>query len=805
MRLLAYGGNASKERRRLGEWDIPEPILQSGYGIGAPNRRSYGCGILQKKPYLIFRELQGTERGGYPFTLLMDPGEEIWRRWQWDAAELIAAILQSEECGVLFREPERLEEASVRQLFSGLSRRESSEKRPLNQDQLSVWIGACAAEQAVIVLPALFGFDSRPTVSDMVSVTSTLPLCFRIGCGWIVAATPAQAQRYGVKLVIDEEADLNPEILKQVIAFGSEAWNAWRSWSKSRPSSEATDHIVRIPAGCWDEPTTRILENVSYIARIRDGSAEHDSLPSIHLMDLSPLLAPELLSLVADELTRQSRKLSSTPTSELIEWALGRGGQIPDRVWSLMDPATILAEFEKRSIQPGAWPPGLALPVAIRAWTFKQALRKSVRRIPNLLEAALSDLEPLSRNEVSELGTIAVNRLPFSTDRLEDWLLLRPRQDVFRILADPLREESRRRMRENVGDWQRDYLIFAADVGAKCFRSDDESSFKAMIRVGKEILTQTNPEDEELRATTRGWFAAIARGSHRKRMAYSLKRRIALEIEGAWKPLKSLDEFLGGTGTDLPQIDEAERRMLRVEVTQYLEWKNGLPTSFPLLRLVQWLNPLPESAVQAILEKIPNFPDGKGVDAWIEGVHLMAGENAARKQRAELIARHPELLGRIRLGDEELANLVRWQLFEEHQNRTLLAKLAASSDHFREILNRAFDEASTAEAKEFARQYEKSQENLQVVIQFASEENLDKVADWLAEHSEGAFVENENESIKKLKSIKPGQRDPWLYALCKLVLRRSGLIRKIANPLDLTERALKDQIEKVVKGRARKS
>src|ERR1700721_4641039 len=162
MRLLAYGGNASKERRRFGEWDIPEPILQSGYGIGTPNRRSYGCGILQKQPYLIFRELQGTERGGYPFTLLMDPGEEIWRRWQWDAAELIAAILQSEECGVLFREPERLEEESGRQLFSGLSRRESSEKRPLNQDQLSVWIGACAAEQAVIVLPPLFGFVSAP-------------------------------------------------------------------------------------------------------------------------------------------------------------------------------------------------------------------------------------------------------------------------------------------------------------------------------------------------------------------------------------------------------------------------------------------------------------------------------------------------------------------------------------------------------------------------------------------------------------------------------------------------------------------
>jgi len=626
MRFLAYGGNASKERRRIGEWDIPEPILQSGYGIGAPSRRSFGCGILQNQPYLIFRELQGTERGGYPFTLLLDPGEELWRERQWDASQLIWDILLSEECNTLFLEPERLDELSLRQLLAGLGHCDSSKQRPLNEEQLSLWIGACMSEQPVVVLPSFFAFDSRPAVWDIVSITSTLPLCFRTGCGWMVAASPAQAQRYGVKLVIDEEADVNSEVLRQVISCGSDAWNAWTAWSTSVPRSKVIDRLGGIPAGCWEEPVKRILENISYVTKIQHKSGASDGLDLVRLMDLSPLLAPELLSLIADELTRKSGRLSSIRSRELIEWCLDRGGEIPEKVSLLLDPATILAELERRSIDPGDWPPSLHLPVAIRAWIFKQRLLQSVRMIPKLLEAALCDLAPQSQNEVSELVTIAMNRLRVSTDRLEDWLLLRPRQDVFGMAADQLREEARRRMREHVGDCQRDYLLFADDVGAKCFRSDDADSFKAMIRAGKQILASTNPEDEELRAKTREWFDAIAHSPHRRQMTYALKRRIAVEMEGAWTPLKSLDEFLGGNETKLVEVDEAEKRLLRVEVAQYLEWKTGLPSSFPLLHLVQWLHPLPESAVRAILEKIPNFPDGNGADTWIEGVRMMAGE-----------------------------------------------------------------------------------------------------------------------------------------------------------------------------------
>ena len=87
MRLLAYGGTAYVERRRIGAWgEVPRGALEDTYGMPG-EAVSYGCGLLEGQPCLILRQRQTTDIGRtYAFSLLLDPGAEVWARFGWNAA-----------------------------------------------------------------------------------------------------------------------------------------------------------------------------------------------------------------------------------------------------------------------------------------------------------------------------------------------------------------------------------------------------------------------------------------------------------------------------------------------------------------------------------------------------------------------------------------------------------------------------------------------------------------------------------------------------------------------------------------------
>src|SRR4051812_43455677 len=95
-RLLAYGGVRFSERRRIGEWPaIPEGTLRDTYGL-QNSCWSFGAGTAGGSAFLILRRLQRFETRTYAFTLLLDPGEPVWHRFEWNGAAIIAALIQSE-------------------------------------------------------------------------------------------------------------------------------------------------------------------------------------------------------------------------------------------------------------------------------------------------------------------------------------------------------------------------------------------------------------------------------------------------------------------------------------------------------------------------------------------------------------------------------------------------------------------------------------------------------------------------------------------------------------------------------------
>ncbi len=99
MRIFAFGGTRYAERARVGAW--PEDFsvtaeFEDTYSLPFGRQLlSYGAGVRDGQPFLIVRQRQNEDdRGGYAYTVLLDPGEDVWERFGFNAARLLLAIQQ---------------------------------------------------------------------------------------------------------------------------------------------------------------------------------------------------------------------------------------------------------------------------------------------------------------------------------------------------------------------------------------------------------------------------------------------------------------------------------------------------------------------------------------------------------------------------------------------------------------------------------------------------------------------------------------------------------------------------------------
>lgn len=91
---LAYGGTSYNELTRNTNWNvhIDEPFLGDRYGLSGlqPHEPIFGVGQKKDKKFVIVRELVNREaRSGYAYTLLFDPGKEVWQKAGWNGALIV--------------------------------------------------------------------------------------------------------------------------------------------------------------------------------------------------------------------------------------------------------------------------------------------------------------------------------------------------------------------------------------------------------------------------------------------------------------------------------------------------------------------------------------------------------------------------------------------------------------------------------------------------------------------------------------------------------------------------------------------
>lgn len=209
--IYAYGGNAFTTRHILGDWPqtIPEGALSDKYGISS-QRTAYGVGETAYRKFLIYRTVQNpSNRGGYAYTLLIDPGEPVWRLCKGNGAALLLKILEDPEIQkYLLDKPENVGKKLMDALVEKLKQSDLSVEPELNPitNQVRDFFAKTAAPEPIIVV-GTNTIKERPNIEDFAHAVAAVSPELRENATWLIGGGEVSGQALGAKLVWDPKKE----------------------------------------------------------------------------------------------------------------------------------------------------------------------------------------------------------------------------------------------------------------------------------------------------------------------------------------------------------------------------------------------------------------------------------------------------------------------------------------------------------------------------------------------------------------------------------------------------------------------
>lgn len=524
-RLLAYGGTSFSERRRIGVWPaVPEATLRDSYGL-TPNSWCYGFGVLEAQPFLIFRQRQNVEqRGGYPFSLLLDPGEAVWQRFEWNAAALADGLL-ADYSNFLFLEPEKCSADTLERYLAGL-RYQSVDGAPSDFSYLMV-AAAKRGQEPIVVCSG-----QRAEPSQVAPSLASLPVCFRAGSGWLVGGGAAHGRALGASIVMDDVASATGyEGITDAVESGRKLLSAWQG-------VPANDRAA-LPLWAWPENATVYLDAVLLLDELNHAQAADDRL--MERVEAAAALRPELDAALERLLARGSGPLGPKASALLVGMVLQSKRKMDANVMARLDPMTVRTELRRYGSPPKPVPANLPAPRVMRVsmWmAYLETLQSEVRQ--NLSEA-LKQLGPnFQEHEREELVRSALHALPASDEKLLEWGRFRKDQPTWALIEEPLREVSLRRFQRNGKGAAEAYLVLGGDPGGVA--ADKALPLKEdAVRLVNEIrdLSRDYPEESQ------EWIEALKRSPLRDRLPRTpITKSTPLPFAVKEEPVPPNDELL---------------------------------------------------------------------------------------------------------------------------------------------------------------------------------------------------------------------------------------------------------------------
>ena len=696
MRLLAYGGTAYVERQRIGAWEnAPRDALDDSFRL-EEERFTFGLCLIGKDPVLVIRQLQLTNTGrAYAYSLLLDPGINIWHKFNWDAGAMAQALLNDERPEIrsqLLEQPEKLNEQELRNILASVSEKadQSAAKENGISDREAAWIGGFFTPAASSLPPQVLDFPARPNFAETSDLIHRLPPCFRAGMGWLIGSSSQSARSFGARLSIDERADT--DFNTQFVELGHRLYNALQTLASNDDDelAEIGNRLATKPAWNWSPEATKdaaiLAERLVLVAGLIKFSPDQDDLldQAIVTLPQTEFLQKELRRAWQLAVISAQKKLTETQTSFALENLFDHSLPLPND--EFLDPSTLAERFvtdERQPSDPGI--PQLSLPLRRTVWGLY--LQKSQNDdLPQTFFNAIDDLEDIGGDKAADHVTALTKELGerMTGDQTLNLFFWKD-YDSHRHWAsirELLREVSMQRARSGNKGWEIEYLLFADDDGG-------------------EKLSQANIPPKQLRdmidnfvnmaRDRRGypgeairWLQALGNSSLRTSGLLTCEKKYLISliaVTHTWVKYTDLYDFYvnkTATSLDPPVATGEDRTILLNELEELIRQKPAHDFAPNVHGLQIMLGPLPESIMRSFQGLSPKFSNSADAHKWVQAWETVDPARASKEELRALLEVETDITNDYWLKPEfeekHLKTLLVTLMFYAHPNRNELYK-----------------------------------------------------------------------------------------------------------------------------------
>ena len=627
MRLLAYGGTSYSIRCRIGDWpSIPEGAL----GDRSPllgQSLAFGVGLLKDQQlFLIIRQKQNAEeRGGYAFSLLLDPGREVWERFNWNGSYLALSLfgeVGSSGQELLLR-PEKFTKSQLGALLEELKPVPIVSQCGQTEDFSALLMSTILLPDPITVSPSVAGFAERPTMGQLASMLQCLPQCFRGGFGWFVGGSGENGLAFGSRLVLYDQSIVEQDSIGKYVESGRKLLSAWNIVAADNESKQLIERRVDVPVWEWeeqfDETPARFFKGIQLLAEcLKPSKAEDDVVQEVQEGFHETGEMAEVIRHAARRLALSgSGPLSAFRTVSLLRGSLEHGTSIDRVTVGRLDEQTIIREFVRRRLQPSKVPLELPPTLRVKIWRELIISEHDASKIPNILLDAVND-PYINRDQITELAKKAFENTVKGSGLLSVWSPFRTNQAIGPVIGDWLKDEALSRVRNRDKGSYLDYLNFGQDPGGHHLAS---LSLPSEVVLGiVEFLLKEAKGSGQFRNDAVKWLRSVVNSPLRKEVPLKKKIEVATTVDESWHALLEIWELHCGRRDEPNEsvsIGEVERESLLLELEEMAKQHqtNDPPN---LLGIVNLLGTLSQPNIDALSQLRPDLSRRMAVE-WVDG------------------------------------------------------------------------------------------------------------------------------------------------------------------------------------------
>lgn len=667
MRLLAYGGTSLIERCRFGKWPaIPEGALGDRSSLIGGDF-SYGVGIDDLQPFLILRQRQNLEnRGGYAFTLLLDPGENVWQNFGWNPAALALSLLNNALGPKLLSKPEDCSEQEIIDALDSLGAPKLRVETASDFD--SMWVGAIVSDQRAMISPTAFGFEGRPAIDKLAANLAGLQPCFRCANGWLVGGSKEHGKAFRVSLILDEGSTDAVNVF-ELLEAGRTILSYWNVVAKAERYEQTLARHATTPIFRWNkrfhESPNEILTGIKDVANYLIGGKDAaETAPDYRGSTFDVDRARYSAALSGSHLLNQQL------TSLVLSHHFDNGWTLPQKELPRLYPQTVIEELVGRRTEPTKAETGLEFRPEIRfdVWRRLLDLETQVELIPSRLRAAIEDLFEDSLNpsmlyvDLNQLVVAAIEKTTGLAQSLRVWVEFRDDPILSLFVVSSLHAEAVRRAQESAPNWPLDYLAFGDDDGGTVLSQILPDTKTAGLFVMS--LERVAAGQDILSEYAKRWLTELATSPYRALVPLQQKIEFAKTLNGNWQRLTELWMLYCGQAPSSNlncAVDASEKAILRGELREMVKLHRVGSAVPDLQGMVNLLGPLETDEIELLANLRPPLTS-KSADRWLAGWRALNQEEIFQRELVRIIQatdKAPEGYSFDQLDENSLQRLIK--------------------------------------------------------------------------------------------------------------------------------------------------